>query len=47
MELFIEDDAVKSVVEASIEEGPPGWNIDEQPVPKKLEYLKISSGFLF
>lgn len=29
MELFIEDDAVKNVVEASIEEGPPGWNIDE------------------
>jgi len=29
MELFIEDDSVKNVVEASIEEGPPGWNIDE------------------
>jgi hypothetical protein len=29
MELFIEDDAVKNVVEASIEDGPPGWNIDE------------------
>ncbi len=29
MELFIEDDAVKNVVEATIEEGPPGWNIDE------------------
>jgi hypothetical protein len=29
MELLVEDGAIKRVTEASIEEGPAGWNIDE------------------
>lgn len=29
MELLVEDGAIKGVTEASIEEGPTGWNIDE------------------
>ena len=41
MELLVEDGAIKSVSEASIEEGPAGWNIDEarHTYPGLLEAL--------
>ena len=41
MEIFVEDGAIKNVIEASIEEGPPGYQIDEarQRSPGLLEAL--------
>lgn len=41
MELFVEDGVIKSVSEASVEQGPAGWNLDEARShwPGILEFL--------